>query len=266
MVAPKIHVAGGVNVHIDPAITSEFANVVYRFGHSMLDENLNVYQLGADGRAVMEPVYKLDAAGNWLDANGQVTTVAANAVVVGQKPVMTPEGLIDAFTNPMKFASDPNMTADLVMGMTNQVGNEIDEFVTGTLENNLDGAPLDLAAINITRGRNTGVAPLNLVRNQLFTQTGEVQLKAYTSWVDFGAQLKHPESLVNFIASYGTHASITGVTSNAAKQAAAGAADPRGDNGRPIVQSRQPGQPGCLQLPEQQGRVYEQREQCSCRA
>ena len=51
---------------------------------------------------------------------------------------MTAEGLIDAFTNPMKFASDPNMTADLVMGMTNQVGNEIDEFVTGTLENNLD--------------------------------------------------------------------------------------------------------------------------------
>ena len=30
MVAPDIHVAGGVNVHIDPAITSEFANVVYR--------------------------------------------------------------------------------------------------------------------------------------------------------------------------------------------------------------------------------------------
>ena len=50
---------------------------------------------------------------------------------------MTQEGLIDAFTNPLKYASDPNMSADLVMGMTNQVGNEIDEFVTGTLENNL---------------------------------------------------------------------------------------------------------------------------------
>ena len=53
-VAPAIHVAGGVNVHIDPAITSEFANVVYRFGHSMLDENINLYVLGADGKPVIE--------------------------------------------------------------------------------------------------------------------------------------------------------------------------------------------------------------------
>ena len=52
-VAPAIHVAGGVNVHIDPAITSEFANVVYRFGHSMLDENITLYELGADGKPVI---------------------------------------------------------------------------------------------------------------------------------------------------------------------------------------------------------------------
>jgi Ca2+-binding RTX toxin-like protein len=195
MVAPTIHPAGATNVHLDPAITSEFANVVYRFGHSMLDENLNIYQLGADGKAVIDP------------ATGQ--------------PVMTAEGLIDAFTNPLKFASDPNMTADLVMGMTNQVGNEIDEFVTGTLQNNLDGAPLDLASLNIARGRDTGVAPLNLVRNQLFTESGETQLKAYTSWVDFGSELKHIESLANFIAAYGTYSTITAATTNAGKVAAA---------------------------------------------
>ena len=194
MVAPAIHLAGGINVNINPAITSEFANVVYRFGHSMLDENLNIYQLGADGKPVM-------------GANGQ--------------PVMTQEGLIDAFTNPLKYASDPNMSADLMMGMTNQVGNEIDEFVTGTLQNNLVGLPLDLAALNIARGRDTGVAPLNLVRNQLFAQSGEVQLKAYTSWIDFGSQLKHIESLANFLASYGTYSTITAATTNAGKVAAA---------------------------------------------
>ena len=31
------------------------------------------------------------------------------------------------------------------MGMTDQVGNELDEFVTDTLRNNLLGLPLDLA-------------------------------------------------------------------------------------------------------------------------
>jgi Ca2+-binding RTX toxin-like protein len=196
MVAPSIHVAGGVNVHLDPAITSEFANVVYRFGHSMLDENLNLYVLGTDGKPV-------------IGANGQ--------------PQMTAEGLIQAFTNPLQFASTPNATADIVLGTVNQVGNEIDEFVTGTLQNNLLGQPLDLAALNIARGRDTGVAPLNEVRNQLFSQTGETQLKPYVSWVDFGSQLKHIESLVNFVAAYGTHSTITGATTMVAKLAAANA-------------------------------------------
>ncbi len=193
-VAPSIHVAAGVNVHINPAITSEFANVVYRFGHSMLDENVNVYQLGTDGRPV-------------IGANGQ--------------PVMTEEGLITAFTNPTLFASDPNMTADLVLGTVNQVSNSIDEFVTGSLRNNLLGLPLDLPALNIARGRDTGVAPLNLLRNQLYSQTGEAQLKAYASWAQFGSQIKHPELLINFIAAYGTHSTITAATTLAGKRNAA---------------------------------------------
>ncbi len=181
-VAPSIHVFGGVNVHIDPAITSEFANVVYRFGHSMLDENVNVYKLGADGRPV-------------IGADG--------------RPVLTQDGLIKAFTNPDLFNGDPNMTADLILGGVNQVSNSIDEFVTGSLRNNLLGLPLDLPALNIARGRDTGVAPLNLVRNQLYAQTGEAQLKAYANWADFGSQLKHPASLINFVAAYGTHHTIT---------------------------------------------------------
>ncbi len=103
------------------------------------------------------------------------------------------------------------MTADIVLGTVNQVSNSIDEFVTGTLHNNLLGLPLDLAALNIARGRDTGVAPLNLVRNQLYAETGEAQLRAYANWADFGSQLQHPESLVNFIAAYGTHSSITAI-------------------------------------------------------
>ena len=94
------------------------------------------------------------------------------------------------------------------MGMTDQTGNEIDEFVTETLRNNLLGLPLDLAAINITRGREAGVPPLNDFRRQLFTRTRDSSLRPYSSWSDFGLNLKHPYSLVNFIAAYGTHPSI----------------------------------------------------------
>ena len=36
-------------------------------------------------------------------------------------------------------------------------------------------------------------------------------LAPYANWFEFGLNLKHRESLANFIAAYGTHASITGV-------------------------------------------------------
>ena len=121
----------------------------------------------------------------------------------------------------MQFASDPNMTADIILGTVNQVSAAIDEFVTGSLQNNLLGLPLDLPALNIARGRDTGVAPLNAARAQLFAASGENQLKPYTSWNDFASELKHPESLVNFIAAYGTYSTITAATTAAAKRTAA---------------------------------------------
>ena len=91
-------------------------------------------------------------------------------------------------------------------GTTRQLGNEIDEFVTEALRNNLLGLPLDLATINLARGRETGVPTLNAARVEFFGMTGDSQLKPYASWADFAANLKHPESLINFIAAYGTHA------------------------------------------------------------
>ena len=106
-------------------------------------------------------------------------------------------------------------------GTTRQVGNAIDEFKTEALRNNLLGLPLDLAAINLARGRDTGIPSLNAARREFFDMTGDSQLNPYTSWVDFMEHLKHPESLVNFIAAYGTHATITAQTTLAGKRAAA---------------------------------------------
>jgi Ca2+-binding RTX toxin-like protein len=189
------------DTNLNPAIVSEFANVVYRFGHSMLNETVDRY----------DPNFNV--IGNPADPAGHQM------------------GLIAAFLNPLAFtASDQAGVAGdsaaeaagaIVRGMTRQVGNEIDEFVTEALRNNLVGLPLDLAAINIARARDTGVPSLNDARAEFFALTGDTQLEPYSSWADFAGNLKHPASLINFIAAYGTHASITSATTTAAKRDAA---------------------------------------------
>ncbi len=211
-IQPNIHAFGNNDIALDPAITAEFAHAVYRFGHSMLDENVNRYVLHD----------------NFL-ADGVTPNPLAGTPVMdaGGKPVLNEIGLIAAFLNPLEFnAHGANAAAEIILGSVNQIGNEIDEFVTGALRNNLVGLPLDLAATNIARGRDAGVPTINMLRNQIYTQlntggTGNTELKPYASWNEFGQFLKHIESLVNFIAAYGTHATIASETTLAGKRAAA---------------------------------------------
>ncbi|MFZ6049900.1 peroxidase family protein [Pseudomonas sp. CR3202] len=187
----------GYDTTIDPSIVAEFAHTVYRFGHSML----------------LETVDRFDPAFNPVTADPLHPTNAQQM------------GLISAFLNPLAFDASGTTPEDaagtIVRGLTRQVGNEIDEFVTEALRNNLVGLPLDLAAINIARGRDAGVPSLNAARREFYRMTGDEQLTPYTSWVDFAGHLKHVESLINFIAAYGTHTSITGATTLAAKRLAA---------------------------------------------
>ncbi|MDZ7872597.1 MAG: peroxidase family protein [Rhizobium sp.] len=174
------------SMDINPAIFAEFAHVVYRFGHSMLNET--------------------------------VDSVSATGV----KSSMD---LFDAFLNPVDYAN--GISADqgagaVIRGMTGQVGNEIDEFVTDVLRNHLVGIPLDLAALNIARGRETGIPSLNEARAQFKEiANGDTQLDPYKNWVDFGMNLKNPASIVNFIAAYGTHGTITSAMTADAKRDAA---------------------------------------------
>src|SRR4029077_7593491 len=99
--------------------------------------------------------------------------------------------------------------------------NELDEFIVETLRNNLLGLPLDLATLNMTRARVSDTPQLSQFRRQVFARTNDGQLAPYTSWSDFGQHLKHPESLINFVAAYGLHPSIIGATTLAGKRAAA---------------------------------------------
>src|SRR4029077_16583439 len=145
--------------------------------------------------------------------------------------------LLDAFLNPPAFfAATPGQSANdttapkytpeaaagaIVMGSSDQTGNELDEFVTETLRNNLLGLPLDLPTLNMTRARDAGVPRLNEFRRAVFAETNDSQLIPYESWSDFGQHLKHPESLINYVAAYGQHPTITGATTLQGKRDAA---------------------------------------------
>jgi VCBS repeat-containing protein len=221
-IAPDIHLFGNNDIALDPAISAEFAHAVYRFGHSMLDENVNRY--------ILYKAYT-DAAGNQTDdaATGGVANKLNNAALLGTPVtdanghfIPDPIGLIAAFTNPLAYAArGVDAVGQLVQGSTHQVSNEIDEFVTGALRNNLLGQPLDLGALNIARGRDAGIPPINELRNQLFSQTHDQSLRPYESWDDFGNYLKHPASLINFVAAYGTHTDIVNATTLVDKRTAA---------------------------------------------
>ena len=196
-IQPNLNLFGGVNTALDPSIFREFAHAVYRFGHSMLNETVDRVTLGADG--------------TWTDNS---------------------TSLIQAFLNPLAFLRENGTTGvaeltpeqaagEVLRGMTRQQGNAIDEFVTGALHNNLVGLPLDLGATNIARARELGMPRFNAVREQLYQATLDSRLAAYGSWAEFAAALKHPESIINFVAAYGTHSTITIQTSDAGKRAAA---------------------------------------------
>lgn len=157
-ITPNIAEFVGYNAGAQGDVSLDFSQVAYRFGHSTLRESIDL----------------MDPAG---DLTGKVMRLA----------------LESAFLSPEKFASTG--AAAIALGMTHQQANEIDEFVTPALNQGLLGLPLDLAAINIARGRDVGIPTLNEFRTA-------IGLDAYVSWADFGANMIHPDNLVNFIAAY----------------------------------------------------------------
>src|SRR5262249_59288634 len=116
------------DVDINPAIVGEFAHTVYRFGHSMLTETV----------ARFDANFNVVSAPRTADPNDQL-------------------GLIGAFLNPLAYAASgttpAQATGAIVRGVTRTVGNEIDEFVTEALRNNLLGTPLDLGVLKLVLGR-----------------------------------------------------------------------------------------------------------------
>jgi Ca2+-binding RTX toxin-like protein len=157
-ITPDIPEFVGYNSGTNATVSIEYAQGAFRFGHSTIRETID-----------------------YLDPNGSITGKVMSVA------------LEQAFLNPALFAEKG--AAAIAMGLTHQQMNEVDELLTPALNQGLLGQPLDLAAINIARGRDIGLPTLNDFREG-------VGLARYTSWSDFGANMVHPESLANFIAAY----------------------------------------------------------------
>ncbi len=177
-VQPFVNEFIGYDTTINSAIFAEFAHAVYRFGHSMLTETVDVYNTGTGSE---HHLFLKDA-------------------------FLNPP----AFSNPAVGANPDEWAGGILAGATAQTGQQIDEFITEALRNDLVGLPLDLGATNLARGRDAGLPPLNQARREFFVLTNSnPSLSPYDSWMDYSFALRTPESLANFIAAYGTHPLIT---------------------------------------------------------
>jgi len=157
-VSPDIPEFSAYSTDIDATISMAYSQGAFRFGHSTLRETIDT----------------MDPTG---DMTGQIMSYA----------------LQKAFLNPALYAELGS--ASIIMGMTRQSMNDIDEFITPALQQGLLNLPMDLAAINLARGRDVGLPTLNEAR-------GLLGLSEYTSWNDFSQNLYHRESFVNFVAAY----------------------------------------------------------------
>lgn len=147
----------GYDPHVNASVSTEFSTVGYRIGHTMLSSSLKI---GAHG---------------------------------GSKP------LRDSFFNPT-YIKDNGIEA-LLHGACLQVMQEIDGILVEDVRTFLFGPPtnnmlLDLAAINIQRGRDHGIAGYNVVR-QAYGLSRKYNFQEITSDVSIQQKLQtlygHPD-------------------------------------------------------------------------
>ena len=133
----------GYDPNIDGSLPNSFGAAAYRIGHSQIQE--------------------------------EFTRIDANGRTLSSLP------LVNAFFNPQAFF-DNGGTDPLLRGLLSQQSRKIDEFVTRTLTNRLFERPgeagMDLASLNIQRGRDHGLPSYRVYRNfcaEKFGLRGEIE-------------------------------------------------------------------------------------------
>ncbi len=134
----------GYDLYSDPSLSPIFSGAAFRLGHTMIPSSLKR-----------------------LDNNGE--EISAGDLQ-----------LKFAFFNPLVLNNEGGMEP-IFKGMALQLQQEVDNKVVGDIRNFLFGPPgsggLDLAALNINRGRDMGLPDFNTVRT-------EIGLDAYSSFTE----------------------------------------------------------------------------------
>ncbi len=124
----------GYDPTVDPGITNVFSGAAFRMGHTLL--NSNIIRLNNDGTPLQQGNLQLS----------------------------------EAFFNPLEVLVSGGIDP-LFKGMGTQIQQEFDCRVIDDVRNFLFGAPgqggLDLASININRGRERGITDFNTIRANL---------------------------------------------------------------------------------------------------
>lgn len=119
----------GYNSSVNPQLSNEFSTAAFRFGHSLLGDDIE-----------------------FLDNNG--------------RPIAEDISLSDAFFNPI--ALEDVTIESMFKYLSSDPASELDPMVVGSVRNFLFGPPgaggFDLASLNIQRGRDHGLADYNDVR------------------------------------------------------------------------------------------------------
>ena len=112
----------GYDPRINPGVTNAFSTAAYRYGHTLI-----------------RPLFDRLGSGYTPIASG-------------------PLDLFDIFLNPDQFRASFG-TDPLVRGLVSQNARRVDEFLSSALTNSLFREQLDLASLNIQRGRDHGLPP-----------------------------------------------------------------------------------------------------------